>query len=137
MTRRAMWVIVFAGVVYLSTGLIFGAFAGQAASHQWRVAWRGAAWLISSIVFGGHILYERIALRSASRIAALHVSSAAGLGAFGLAAAANLYALNSPMHRPPHLLVLSLAIWPIITMIPAFVVAWAAAALLARMRRAA
>lgn len=134
MTRRTMWVIVLAGAVYLTAGLVFGALAGQGTSGQVRVAWRWAAWLVSSIVFGTHILYENIVVRSTSRITALHVSSAAALGAFGLAAAANIHALNSPMHRPPHILVLSLAIWPIITMLPAFLVAWVAVALLARLR---
>jgi hypothetical protein len=135
MKRRALWLIVVAGAVYLTAGLVFGALAGQATSSQSRVAWRWAAWLVSSMMFGGHILYEHIVLRSTSRITALRVSSAAGLGAFGLAAAANLHALNGPMREPRPLLVLSLAIWPIITMLPAFVVAWVAAALLARTRR--
>jgi hypothetical protein len=135
MTRRTIWLIVAAGVVYLAAGLVFGALAGQAASTQTRVAWRWAAWLVSAIVFGAHILYERISLRSPSRVAALHVASAAALGAFGLAAAANIHALNTPTHRPAPLLLASLAIWPLITAIPAFIVAWVAAVLLARMRR--
>lgn len=134
MNRRTMWMIVAAGVVYLTAGLVFGALAGQATSIQSRVAWRWVAWVVSSIVFGGHILYEHVVLRSRSRVAALHVSSAAALGAFGLAAAANIHGLSSAAHRPPPILVLSLAIWPILTMLPAFLVAWVAATLLARVR---
>jgi hypothetical protein len=137
MKRRTIWLVVVAGVVYLAAGLVFGALAGHATSAQSRSGWRLAAWLVSILMFGTHILYERLAVNSASRVAALHVSLAAALGAFGLAAAANIHALNAPTHRPAPLLVASLAIWPLITAIPAFIVAWLAAVLLARATRVA
>ena len=127
--------VVFLGVVYVSAGIISGALAGQAASHQAVIAWRWAAWLVSAIGFGAHIVYEQVALRTSPTITALHVSSAAGLGAFGLAIAANVHAQTvSPQQHSP-ILVLSLAIWPVMTALPAFIVALVSAILFARVRR--
>jgi hypothetical protein len=63
------------------------------------------------------------------------VASAAALGAFGLAVAANIHARSvAPDQRSPILLP-SLAIWPVITGVPAFVVALISAMLLDRIRR--
>lgn len=135
MKAASVRAVLFLGVVYAVAGIVFGALAGQAASHQVRVAWRLAAWVVSAIAFGAHIVYEQLRLRSSPRITALHVASAAGLGAFGLAVAANVHAqtVSPPQHSL--LLVLSLAIWPVMTALPAFVVALVAALLFARVRR--
>jgi vacuolar-type H+-ATPase subunit I/STV1 len=119
------------GVLYLVAGLVFAALAKSAASNQVRVAWRLAAWLISAAGFATHIGYEQIRLRSSPRITALHVCLAVGLGAFGLAVAATLHARETQQHFPAA----ALAIWPVMTALPAFVVALAAAALLKRARR--
>lgn len=132
-----MRAVVFACFVYLVAGIAFGALAGQAGSHQAVVAWRWAAWIISAIAFGAHIVYEQIRLGSSPKITALHVSSAAGLGAFGLAVAANIHAQMVSAQQHALILRLSLAIWPVITALPAFVVALVAALLLARVRRRA
>jgi hypothetical protein len=135
MKGNAVPAVVVAALAYCVVGLVFGARAGQAASHQSVVAWRWAAWVVSAVVFGGHIVFEQLRLRTSPTITAVHVSLAAGLGAFGLAAAANIHArtVSPPQHSP--LLALSLAIWPIITAAPAFVVALVAASLFARIRR--
>src|SRR5262245_18599595 len=116
-------------------GLVFGALAGNAASHSMLVAWRWAAWVVSAAAFGAHIVYEQVWLRSSPRTTALHVSSAACLGSFGLAAAANLHAVivSPPQHHL--LLILSLVIWPVMTALPAFIVALIAALLFARVWR--
>jgi hypothetical protein len=135
MKRAAVWAVVILGVVYLVASIVFGALAGQAASPELRVAWRRAAWGVAAIAFGAHIVYEQVRLRSSPRITALHVSAAAGLGAFGLAVAANVHALNVSPQQVPLLLVLSLAIWPVMTALPAFVVALVAAILFARVWR--
>ena len=134
MKRAALRAVLFLGVVYLAAGIGFGALAGQAASTEGRAAWRWAAWIVSAIAFGAHIIYEQMRLRSSPRITALRVASAAGLGAFGLAVAANLHARTL---SAPHslLLVLSLVIWPVLTALPAFAVALVAALVLARVRR--
>jgi hypothetical protein len=115
--------VLFLGVVYFVVGIVFGAFAGRAASSQARVAWRWAAWALSAAVFGAHILYERARARSSPRITALHASSAAAFGAFGLAIAANIYAHTVGAREHALALGLSLAIWPIMTALPAFVAA--------------
>jgi len=58
-----------------------------------RVSRRLLAWLISGAGFAAQIGYEQLRLRSSPVSAALHAALAAGLGAFGLAVAANVHAL--------------------------------------------
>jgi hypothetical protein len=127
--------VVFLSVVYLIGGSVSGALAGQAASHQTVIAWRWAAWLVSAIAFGAHIVYEHVRLRTSPTITALHVSSAAGLDAFGLAIAANVHAQTVSPQQHSLILVLSLALWPVMTALPAFFVALVSAILIARVRR--
>ncbi len=133
MKAPALRAVLLLCVVYSVAGILFGTLAGQATSHQALIAWRWAAWVVSAAAFGAHIVYEQVRLRSSPRITALHVSSAAGLGAFALAVAANVHALTASAHQ--HSLALSLAIWPVITALPAFVVALVLAILFARARR--
>lgn len=134
MKSAAVRVVLLLSVVYTIVGLLSGRFAGQAASPQLRVGWRWAAWIVSAVAFGAHIVYEQIRLRSSLRVTALRVSMAAGLGAFGLAVAANVHAQTASQRQHSLALALSLAIWPIMTALPAFVVALVAAMLLARIR---
>jgi hypothetical protein len=63
MKAAAMRAVLYLGVVYLTAGLLFGTLAGQAASTQVRVAWRWAAWVVSAIAFGAHIM-RRLFLRT-------------------------------------------------------------------------
>ena len=77
-------IALFVGSMYLVAGIVFGELAGRAASAQTRVAWRWAAWLVSGALFGAHILYEQVRLRTSPKIASLHVSAAAALGAPGM-----------------------------------------------------
>jgi hypothetical protein len=131
---RAVQAMLVVSFVYLVTGLVLGAIAGRAESVQARDAWRLAAWVISAIAFGAHIVYEQVRLRSPLRLSAMRVAAAAGLGAFGLAVAANVHALSVSPAKHSVLLTLSLIIWPVMTALPAFVVALVAAFLLARVR---
>jgi len=135
MKTTAMRAMLLLGVFYCVVGLVSGSLAGRAASHQALVAWRWAAWVISAIAFGAHIVYEQVRLHTSPRITALHVSCAAGLGAFGLAVAANIHGLTVSPGRPSLLMVLSLVIWPLMTAVAAFVVALVAAILFARVWR--
>jgi hypothetical protein len=135
MNATAARAVLLLGALYCVVGLLFGELAGRAASHQMLVASRWAAWIVSAIAFGAHIVYEQVRLRSSPKITAFHVALAAGLGAFGLAAAANVHALTVTPPQHSLLLVLSLAIWPMITALPAFVVALFAALLFAGVRR--
>ena len=127
--------VLFLGVVYFMIGVVFGALAAGAASRQGLVAWRWAAWALSGIVFGGHIVYERVRARSSRRITALYAASAAALGAFGLAVAANVHARTVGARQHTLALAASLVIWPAITALPAFVAALVAAVLVDRARR--
>lgn len=134
MKTVALRVVLLLSAVYATAGIVFGRLAGQAATPQERVGWRWAAWIVSAVAFGAHIVYEQIRVRSSPRITALRVASAAGLGAFGLAVAANVHAQTVSQREHSLALALSLAIWPVITALPAFVVALVAAMLLARVR---
>lgn len=118
------------GVLYLSAGITFGAFAGHAGSNQMRVMWRIAAWVISAAAFAAHIGFEHFRRHSSPRTSASRAALAVALGAFGLAVAANINAGVSFRRA------LALVIWPVMTALPAFVVALAAAVLLSRARRA-
>jgi len=87
-------------------------------------AWRLAAWAVSAAGYAAHIAYERFRLQDSPGSAALHVAFAVALGAFGLAVGANIHSLttgSASQHRK--LLLLSLGIWPVITALPAFLVA--------------
>ena len=127
-SSRQPWLgaMVILGVVYAFVGIVFA----MPASHV--KVWRLAAWVVSAVAYGAHICYERYRLRTAPRLAALHVAFAVALGAFGLAVGANIHSLSvgsTNEHR--RLLLLALGLWPIITALPAFLVALVAGWVLA------
>jgi hypothetical protein len=129
-TQRQSWTrpVVLVGVMYPLVGVVFA----WPSSHV-RV-WRLAAWLVSAAGYTAHIAYERFRLHSSPRRGALHVALAVALGAFGLAVAAiinSLVVASSPQHR--RLLLIALVVWPIMTGLPAFLVALAVSAVLARL----
>jgi hypothetical protein len=120
--------IPFIGLAYAAIGVVF---AWPTTHVQ---VWRLGAWLVSAGLYGAHVLYERFGLRNAPRSAALHVGLAVALGGFGLAAAANVHSWSvgtSSDHR--RLLLVALVVWPMITGVPAFLIAWVASATLARL----
>ena len=121
---------VFLGIGYAVVGIVF---AIPATNMQ---AWRLAAWVVSAIGYSTHIAYELFRLKNSPGSAALHVALAVGLGAFGLAVGANIHSLfagSTNQHR--HLLLLALALWPIITALPAFLVAFGASLVLTYRRK--
>lgn len=128
--RRWFWAVLFLGALYFVAGIVFAALAKSAASDDMRVAWRLAAWVISAVGFGAHIRYEDVRLHSPARTTALNAALAVALGAFALAVSASLHARATLHHFP----VIALAIWPVITALPAFVVAFVAAVLLSRVQ---
>ena len=125
---RQSWVgaAVLLGIGYALVGIVFALPATHAQ------AWRLAAWMVSALGYAAHIAYERF--RQASPVsAALHVALAVAVGAFGLAVGANIHSLSTGstiQHR--QLLLLSLGIWPIMTAVPAFLVALGTSVVLAR-----
>ena len=95
--------------------------------------WRFGAWLTCALAFAIHIGLEHFRFRDSPHRTALHASASVSLGAFALAAAANIHALRAGTGNQ-RLLALALVIWPIIAGVPAFLVALAVAAVLARLR---
>jgi hypothetical protein len=133
-TSRQAWLraALLLGVGYCLIGVLFALPTGNVR------AWRLAAWVVSAVLYAAHISYERFKLRSSTPSAALHVAVAVALGAFGLALAAVLHSLSAGStteHR--RLLGIALVVWPLITSLPAFLVALAAGAVLGRLSRGA
>ncbi len=108
-----------AGIAYLLIGRLF------AIPHSHVQAWRLAAWLASGVVFAAHIAHEHFTLRHAPRPAAFHAAIGVAIGAFGLAAWGMLRSfLMTSRIRPSWRL--ALVVWPAVTALPAFLVAWVA-----------
>jgi hypothetical protein len=127
---RWLRAVVLFGMVYVVVGV---AFPNPSASHEIQFMWRLAAWLTCAVAFAIHIGLEHFRLRNSPRRTALHAAASVALGAFALAAAANIHALTARTGNQ-RLLALALVIWPIMAGVPAFVVALAVAAGLARVR---
>jgi hypothetical protein len=115
------WSVLIVALLYLVIGIVFAALAREAG-----VAWRLAAWVVSAALFAAHIGYEYARLRRPPRTTALHASLAVALGAFGLAVAATVHAVATGSLRGAF--AIALVAWPILTGVPAYLVALAAAA---------
>lgn len=128
--RSQRWVLaaLLLGVVYVIIGRVFAVPADHAR------AWRLAAWVVSGIAYAAHIGYERLTLRSSTRVAAVHVAVAVAIGAGGLALAGLIHSLSTGSELRPAWL-LALVLWPAITAVPALLVALVAGAALTRLRR--
>lgn len=130
--REPVRALILVGVIYAVTGIVF-------AWPQTHVrVWRLAAWLVSAAAYATHIGYEHFRMRATPGRAAWRVALAVALGAFGLALSATIHSLlvaSTDQHR--RLVRLALVIWPVITAVPAFLVALAASAMLTRLWRGA
>jgi hypothetical protein len=126
------WVpaVLTAGTIYLLAGI---GLPNPSSPGDAQFLWRLAAWLLSGVVFLGHFAYEHVHLKNVPRTVAFHVSLAVALGALALSGAANIHGLRTETAHQ-HLLRLSLIIWPVITAVPAFLVAFAGSLILARIR---
>ena len=133
-TRR--WILVFtvAGLLYAGTGLLFSALSRNAGSSQESTVWRLSAWVASAIVYAAHIGWEQLSRRSRPVITAWHAALGVALGGFLLALAATVHALQTPGAHVRSILI-ALPVWPVLTGLPAFLVAWVTAAALARVAR--
>ena len=122
--------VILFSMVYLVVGV---GFPNPSTPNKTQFMWRLAAWLTCAVAFAIHIGLEYFRFRSSILRTALHAAASVALGAFALAAAANIHALNAGTgnHR---LLALALVLWPVITGLPAFVVAFVAATVFARLR---
>jgi hypothetical protein len=126
--RRSMLLVAF---IYAAVGVLTAELAKSADSMQMRSFWRLAAWGLSLVVFSGHVGHERFRARSVTKQAALHVAAAVALGTFALAAVGPVRAHwnAADFWRTA---VLSLPLWPVLTSVPAFLVALLAGSLLDR-----
>jgi hypothetical protein len=115
------------GVLYFIVGFVFALPSGHV------LGWRLAAWIVSGALYAAHIWYEHFRLSNSSWALALHAAMAVALGAFLLAAAATVHALIVPSHAPYWLFLVALVAWPILTAVPAFLVALAIGAVLDRL----
>ena len=127
MKQRWLGRAILAGVLYAAVGIVSPALAGMAASDRMRSFWRLSAFAISAVVFAAHIAYEHFRLRSTARPTAWHTSVAVAIGAFALALAANIHDLGSASGYRPRMLT-ALVAWPLLTAVPAFIVALVVAA---------
>jgi len=134
--QRWLRVALFFAVVYPVVGIAFAALANPSASNQMRLTWRLAAWLLSALAFAAHLGYEHFRLRNSPLRAALHVAMAVALGGFLLAVWVNVHAhwVGATSHQSP-LAPWALVLFPVVTGLPAFLVALVVLAILARMRR--
>jgi hypothetical protein len=124
--NRLSWLVamMLAGLTYGFIGIVFAV----PSSHV-RL-WRLAAWIASGIVYVSHIAYERYRLHKRPLTTALHAAAAVALGAFVLAVGATVHAAMLPSHIPYWRFRIALVVWPIITAVPAFIVALVFASLL-------
>jgi hypothetical protein len=117
-SRSKPWALaaLVAGVAYFVVGKVF------ALPPDHLRAWRLAAWAVSAVVYAVHIAYEHFRLRSSALVTSLHVALAAALGGFLLAVAGMVNSLRlEPTIKP--LWLVALVAWPLITGVPACLVA--------------
>jgi hypothetical protein len=132
-SQRWLPLALLVAVVYPAAGITFALLDKLSGPAPTRV-WRLAAWLVSAAAFGAHLAYEHRRLRSSPLRTASHVSLAVAVGAFALAVWVNVHGRWAGSTQQSPLAPLALAVFPLVTGLPAFVVALAAAATLLRLR---
>lgn len=132
-SSRSTPLLIAVGIAYAAVGFVTGELAHSAESPQWRNLWRLSAWPLSLVVFAVHFLYERARAADPVVHRAVRVGVAAGLGGLFLALVGPV---RSHWGAPDfgRAAVLSLVLWPLLTGIPAFLLAWFAGNLLAKLR---
>ena len=113
--------VLLAGVAYVVIGMGTAILAREASSAAGVKFWRFAAWLLSIGVFVVHFVIERRRHARGLTVAAL-VAAAVALGGLGVAALGPLRAHWGDPHGFRRA-VLSLVLFPIVTGLPAFLVA--------------
>jgi len=89
---------------------------------------------VSAVLFAIHTWYEHFKLRNTPVVSSVHVATAVALGGFliAVAAIANSFLTGSGNIR---LLLLALLAFPLVTSVPAFVVAFVGTVLLQRFKK--
>ena len=119
MTRITMLI---AAIVYIVIGLGTAALA-NATTGSARSAWRLGAWGLSFAIFLAQIAYGRLRRNEPARVTARDAAIAVALAAFVLALLGPVRSHwnAADFHRAT---LLSVVVWPILTGIPAYLVAW-------------
>ena len=117
------------GLGYFLVGRLF-AVPGEHA-HAWRLA----AWVVSLLIYTTHFRIERARPSTPPRVVASHVATAVAIGAFALAVALTIRSIAA-QGSLRMTWVLALVLFPLVTAVPAFLVALAAAIVAARRSRA-
>ena len=117
--NRPLWMdhAILIGIVYA----VIGVFFAVPSTHV--QAWRYAAWITSAIVYATHICFEYFRQRNSAKSTALHVAIAVAIGGLGLAIGALFHSLFAPPNYSRWRLGLALILWPILTGLPALIVA--------------
>jgi hypothetical protein len=118
------------GAIYCGANIGLAELAARATSHPLVLAWRWGAFAVSGVVFLMHVAHEHNRLHSGMWRGAWHVALAAALGGFGLAFTANIHDLGAAAGYRPRMAI-ALAVWPLLTAVPAFLFALLLAAGLA------
>jgi hypothetical protein len=116
--NRTQWMrcVIVVGFLYAVIGISFALPSNQQ-------FWRLAAWAVSGVIYLLHIGYEQLRLRNSRLATSVHAALAAALGGFLLAVGALVHAATVPAHAPYRLFLIAMIAWPIITGVPALVVA--------------
>lgn len=116
-----LWIrITVVGVLYFVIG--YGStFFDQpgAGTHFVRLA----AWVASAVVYIVHFAYEHFRIQRTAATTAISVALAVAAGGFLLAVAATTHAAMVSDHAPFRRFLLALIAWPLITGVPALLVA--------------
>lgn len=116
-----------AGIAYVAIGRFF---PNPATNQFW---WRLGAWILSAIIFAIHVAIEYRRGGPAWRVAR-NAAIGTAIGGFGLAAWAMVYnGMRGTAH--PGTWGLALVLWPVITAVPGFILAYLSATLLQRFSR--
>jgi hypothetical protein len=122
-----------AAVFYPAVGIGF-AFLDSASLPGGLRFWRLAAWAVSALVFGAHLLYELRRPSSSPLQTASRVSMAVALGAFGLAVWVLVHARMIGQPQSPRA-PLALVLFPLLTGVPAFAAALLTSSIAGKVRR--
>ena len=131
--KKWVWATILAGVSYFVVGFVFAVLANPSVSERMRVTWRLSAWVASAAVFAAHIGHEHFRRRGSPGVTAWHAGLAVAIGAFLLAVGATVHQAMAASHASGWRFPLALVVWPVVTALPAFLVALVACALLARL----
>ena len=123
--------VLLLAAAYILIGIAFAKLSDWATTNAMHLIWRRLAWLVSGVGFAAHIAYGHFRLANSPRTTAMHASIAAALGAGALAMAANVHEwMAASSYRSS--IAIALVAWPLLTAVPAFIVAMVAATMLNR-----